>query len=217
MTPRSFSAQRGRAGRLWLMQRLATARKGADLLDRKLRVLQNELIRLQTAAADNAARWDNCQVDADSSLLMAALIGGQREIRLAADDLRADVTIGYATTIGLRYPATATCSIPPTRGWEAPTVAGARRAHATALSAAADYAVAARAVRTVETEVSVTRHRLRAVRDRWIPQLEQALTEVTLAIEELERADAARLRLAMGPAVARMVVSRAGGWPGGGT
>jgi V/A-type H+/Na+-transporting ATPase subunit D len=41
-------------------------------------------------------------------------------------------------------------------------------------------------------------YRLRAVRDRWTPRLEQALAETTLAIEELERADAARLRRAVG-------------------
>jgi len=208
MTPRSFSAPRGRAGRLWLMQRLATARRGADLLDRKLRVLENELTRLQTAAAQSAAQWDRCQADADDCILMAALLGGQREIRLAADDERADVTVSWATTVGLRYPATATCSVPPTDGWEAPTVARARQAQAAALAAAADYSVAARAVQIVETEVSVTRYRLRAVRDRWVPQLEQALAEVTLGIEELERADAARLRLAVGPAVTARQGSR---------
>ena len=37
------------------------------------------------------------------------------------------------------------------------------------------------------------------LRDRWIPRLEQALAEVTLAIEEQELADTARLRLASGP------------------
>jgi V/A-type H+-transporting ATPase subunit D len=38
-----------------------------------------------------------------------------------------------------------------------------------------------------------TRHRLRAIEDRWIPRLEQALAEVTLALEEQELADAIRL------------------------
>jgi V/A-type H+/Na+-transporting ATPase subunit D len=45
---------------------------------------------------------------------------------------------------------------------------------------------------------SATRYRLRAIEDRWIPRLEQALAEVTLALEEQELADAARLRLAAG-------------------
>jgi V/A-type H+-transporting ATPase subunit D len=58
------------------------------------------------------------------------------------------------------------------------------------------HAAAAEALRVVEAEALATRYRLRAVRDRWIPRLEQALAEVTLAIEEQELADAARLRLA---------------------
>ena len=51
-----------------------------------------------------------------------------------------------------------------------------------------------------DDEIRVTRYRLRAVQDRWIPGLEQTLAAVTFAIEELERADAARLRLASAPA-----------------
>jgi V/A-type H+-transporting ATPase subunit D len=51
-----------------------------------------------------------------------------------------------------------------------------------------------------------TRHRLRAIEDRWIPRLEQALAEVTLALEDLELADAIRLRLAGSPG--RAVVER---------
>jgi V/A-type H+-transporting ATPase subunit D len=55
-------------------------------------------------------------------------------------------------------------------------------------------------------EALATRHRLRAIEDRWIPRLEQALAEVTLALEDLELADAIRLRLAGSPG--RAVVER---------
>lgn len=65
-----------------------------------------------------------------------------------------------------------------------------------ALTAAIRHAAAAAALRVIEAEALATRYRLRAVRDRWIPRLEQALAQVTFAIEEQERADAARLRLA---------------------
>ena len=74
----------------------------------------------------------------------------------------------------------------------------ARQAHRAALAAAVRHAAAAEAVRVIEAETVATRYRLRAIRDRWIPRLEQALAEVTFAIEEQERADAARLRLAAG-------------------
>ena len=47
----------GRAGRLWLTRRLAVARRGADLLDRKLRILLSETARLRDAAARTATEW----------------------------------------------------------------------------------------------------------------------------------------------------------------
>jgi V/A-type H+-transporting ATPase subunit D len=102
--------------------------------------------------------------------------------------------------MGIRYPATAACTVPPALTWDSPVLAGARQTHRAALAAAARHAAATASVRLVDDEVRVTRYRLRAVQDRWIPGLEQTLAAVTFAIEELERADAARLRLASAPA-----------------
>jgi V/A-type H+-transporting ATPase subunit D len=196
MTPRKLAVPPGRAGRIWLVRRLGTARRGADLLDRKVRVLEGELTRLQAAASQTAADWDRCQADAHVWLLRAALLGGERAMRLADDGQAADVTISYETTMGIRYPRQATCSIPPAAGWDGPVVARAREAHRAALAAAARHAAATAAVRVVDDEVRTTRYRLRAVQDRWIPRLEQALADVTFSLEEQERADTARLRLA---------------------
>ncbi len=196
MSPRRLTVPPGRAGRLWLTRRLAVARRGADLLDRKLQVLQRELDRRRNSASRAAEEWERRQADADSWLLRAALLGGERAIRLAAADRFAEVTISYAATMGVRYPADATCTTPPPAAGDGPALAAAREAHCVALAAAVQHAAAAEALRVVEGETVATRYRLRAVRDRWIPRLEQALAEVTFAIEELERADAARLRLA---------------------
>jgi len=196
MSPRRLAVPPGRAGRLWLTRRLAVARRGSDLLDRKLQVLQRELGRRRDSAARAAGEWQRCQADADRWLLRAALLGGERAIRLAAAGGFAEVTIPRTATMGVRYPADATCTTPPAAGGEGPAVAAAREAHRTALAAAVRHAAAAEAHRVLEAETAVTRHRLRAVRDRWIPRLEEALAEVTFAIEEQERADAARLRLA---------------------
>lgn len=187
----------GRAGRLWLTRRLQLARRGADLLDRKLRILQAELGRFRDAEARTAAEWDRCCADAERWLLRAAMLGGERAVRLAADGQLATVTIPYAVTMGIRHPATAACLIPAATTWDGAALARTRQAHADALAAAAQHAVAAEALRLIEAETLATRYRLRAVEDRWIPRLEQALAEVTLALEEQERADAARLRLAV--------------------
>jgi V/A-type H+-transporting ATPase subunit D len=181
------------------VRRLETSRRAADLLDRKLRILQSELARLQAAAVETAAQWDRCQAEARTWLLRAALLGGERAVRLADDGQVADVRVSYQTTMGIRYPATAAYTVPSALTWDSPVLAGARRAHRTALAAAARHAAVTASVRMIDDEVRVTRYRLRAVQDRWIPGLEQALAAVTFAIEELERADAARLRLASAP------------------
>jgi V/A-type H+-transporting ATPase subunit D len=200
MTPPKLAVPPGRAGRIWLVRRLETSRRAADLLDRKLRILQSELAALQAAAAETAAQWDRCQAEARTWLLRAALLGGERAVRLAGDGQVADVRVSYETTMGIRYPSTAACTVPPTLTWDSPVLARARQAHCAALAAAARHAAATASVRMVDEEVRVTRYRLRAIQDRWIPGLEQALADVTFAIEELERADAARLRLASAPA-----------------
>jgi hypothetical protein len=42
----------------------------------------------------------------------------------------------------------------------------------------------------------VVRQRLHAITDQWIPRLEEAQAELELTFDELERADAAQLRMA---------------------
>ncbi len=210
MSSFGFTVPPGRAGRLWLVRRLAVARRGADLLDRKHRILLAETARLRDAAAGTAAEWERCCADAERWLLRASLLGGERAIRLAVTDA-ADVTITYGITMGVRHPDGATCRIPASVTWDGPALAAARQAHGRALEAAVRHAAAAGALRAVEAETLATRIRLRAVRDRWIPRLERALAEVTLALEEQELADSARLRLAArsgragaGPAAAQL-------------
>jgi V/A-type H+/Na+-transporting ATPase subunit D len=207
VSPRRLAVPPGRAGRLWLTRRLAVARRGADLLDRKLQVLQRELGPRRDSAERAGVEWERRRADADSWLLRAALLGGERAIRLAAAGTSAEVTISHAATMGVRYPADATCTTPAPAGRDGPALAAAREAHCAALAAAVRHAAAAEALRVLEAETVATRCRLRAVRDRWIPRLEEALAEVMFAIEEQERADAARLRLA---ATARHRPSAAG-------
>ena len=184
---------------MWLERRLDVARRGADVLDRKLRILQAELDRRRAEVAQTGRHWNDCCADAERWLLRAALLGGQRAIRLAAEARAADVQISYAVTMGVRHPASASCE--PAAGpavWAGPALVEARRAHQQALAAAVTHAAAAAALRILEAEAAATRYRLRAIRDRWIPRLEQARAEVMFAIDEQERADGARLRLAAG-------------------
>jgi len=60
--------------------------------------------------------------------------------------------------------------------------------------AAATVAVAERADRELDTELARTARRLRALRDRWIPQHLQALAQLDLALDESQREQAVRVR-----------------------
>lgn len=146
--------------------------------------------------------------------LRAARLGGRRPIRLAAADAVADVQISYAVTMGVRHPDGGTCSPPPgPPSWAGPAVAAAWQAHQLALQSAVRHAAATGAVRIMTAETAATRCRLRAIKDRWIPRLEQARAEVAHAIDEMERADGARLRLAAGTRSSGMAAGHLGTGP----
>ena len=196
MTTARLAAPPGRAGRLWLAQRLAVAHRAADLLNRKLRVLAAELDRARAAAERTGREWDTACREAQRRLVHAVLLGGERAVRLAGGGADAQVTISYTVTMGVRHAAEARYTAGEPDGWDGAAVAGARQAHRAALAAAARHAAATAALAVIEAETTTTRNRLRAVRDRWIPGLSRALMEVELALEEMERDDAARLRIA---------------------
>jgi V/A-type H+-transporting ATPase subunit D len=188
----------GRAGRLWLRGRLQVAERGLDLLDRKLRILRGEHERLALRAQRTGHDWELACQQAETWLLRAALLGGQRALRLSADGQDTEVGIVWRDTMGLHYPAEATCDFAA----EEPPLGGAaldlaKTAHQAALSAAVEHAAATAALATLEDEIAATSQRLRAIQDRWIPRLRAALAELELALDESEQADAARLRRAV--------------------
>ncbi|MET0765959.1 MAG: V-type ATP synthase subunit D [Blastococcus sp.] len=191
----------GRAGRIWLRRRLAVAQRGADLLDRKLRILRVEQQRYRLLTRRTAAAWTDAHREAETWLLRAALVGGERAIRhAAADGTDAEVAITWTATMGVIHPARATCQIPE-RQITAPTpdntaLVHAVAAYATALRAAVEHAVAAAALRVVDAEVVATRRRVRAIDDRWIPRLTAAQRVLQFALDEQEHDDGVRLRWA---------------------
>ncbi|MFB9836007.1 V-type ATP synthase subunit D, partial [Actinoallomurus acaciae] len=68
-----------------------------------------------------------------------------------------------------------------------------REAAGAALQTAVRHAAAREAERRVAREIAVTRQRIRALRDRWIPRLITAIEHIDLALDEAERSDTARL------------------------
>jgi V/A-type H+/Na+-transporting ATPase subunit D len=199
MTGPAIAAPPGRAGRLWVDRRLRAARRGAELLDSKLRLLLAELDACAKAREATRLEWEHSAAIAAQWLLRASLLGGQRSIRLAAREGSAQVHISYTVTAGLRRPASGSCVMPAPAACAGLAAGEAVRAHRAALTAAVAHAAADAAYRMIRQEAELTRYRLHAIRDRWIPRLEQARAEIVFALEELEREDLARLRRAVRP------------------
>ncbi|WP_199831153.1 V-type ATP synthase subunit D [Streptomyces sp. NBRC 110028] len=192
-----------RAGRLRLRHSLEVAWRGAELLERKLRVLRARHEALLRAEEAGARAWRQTVQDAETWLLRGLLLGGEHALEAAAEGVgAADFTWHEESTVGVRHPALASCRIPD-RSPDAATPGNTALVHAEAayrqvLPAGAEYAVARRAARVVGAEVAGTRQRVRALRRHWIPRLEEALARVDLALEESEHEDAVRRRWAAG-------------------
>jgi V/A-type H+-transporting ATPase subunit D len=192
----------GRAGRMWIRRRLATAQRGAALLDRKLRILRGEQARLRRLTERTGREWAATCAEAERWLIRAAILGGERELRLSTSDATAQVNVEWKSVMGVRYPASAQATIlapelvPRAPGTSA--VHQAAAAYAVAVQAAAAHAAATAALLAVDVEVAATAQRLRAISDRWIPRLEQALAGVSQRLDEAERDETIRLRWAAG-------------------
>ena len=131
----------------------------------------------------------------------AALIGGERSIRLAAEPGEASVDIVWAHSMGVRFPSEARCTPPAPDPDAVPpgaAVALAREFHRRALEAAVEQAVVEAAIRAVEANLTATRRRLRAIEHRWIPRLQESLSRLQSQLDEEEHADGVRRRRAAG-------------------
>lgn len=191
----------GRAGRSWLRRRLATAERGREQVDRKLRILFPEQQRLRIVADRERAAWVTGWVEADRWLWRATLLGGQDGIRCASTLEPVTVEVRWATAMGLSYPSGADLSpavdpvaLPGVNAAIGPAAAAVR----SALEAGVRSAAAEEAVRRLDAEIAVTRRRLRALEKRWLPRLRTELVALELALEQAEQEDTLRLRRAAG-------------------
>ncbi|MEV7011398.1 V-type ATP synthase subunit D [Streptosporangium sp. NPDC051022] len=192
----------GRAGRMRLLRRLAAARRGLVLLDRKLRILRREQERLALLTSRTGEEWKSTCRAADTWLLRVTMLGGRRAVRLAVDGRLTDVRVDWVDAMGTSYPDRFTCR-PPRPDGSAPlpvtsALVPAREAYLAALRAALKHAVASEAARIVAAEAAMTGRRVRSLRDHLLPRLEEALAAVALSLDEMERSDGARVRRAIG-------------------
>lgn len=120
----------GRAGRLRLRHSLDVAERGADLLERKLRILRAEHERLLRAEAAAGRTWRELLSEAETWLLRGLLLGGEQALGSAAAGIApAEVTVRWSVFRGcaVRHRSPCPCRPapprpphPPTRPWRTP-------------------------------------------------------------------------------------------------
>ena len=190
----------GRAGRIWLVGRLETGRRGAELLDRKRQALLREQVRVRAEAADAGRAWRDAAAKAALWSDRAAMLDGAGRLELLARHVheKASLELSWSNLMGARIPAIQAAAVPhpppvSALGGSSAAVIAARSC-VEAVRAAARYAVAQRAEREISAELTRAGRRLRALQDRWIPQHEAALARLDLALDESQREQAARVR-----------------------
>ena len=190
----------GRAGKPWLVHRLAVARRGADVLDDKRRGLLRERAQLATIVEEAREAWEHAVREAEIWLRRALLISGQRSFELASFHVpeQAEVHLTWRRSLGVAYPSDAEVRLPPTPDLIAPggssALPAAASAYGRAVEAGARFAAVRSALERVESELAATTRRLRALERRWIPAYEDALAALALHLDETEREDAVRGR-----------------------
>jgi V/A-type H+-transporting ATPase subunit D len=182
---------RTRADRLRLLRRIAVAEHAAELLQSKEEALERERDRLEGYARRADEEWRDAASAAARALVRARLMG-------AADELGAHVPASvpavvrpdWQVSMGVTYPG----SVGVEPGASVPLVSTAALGPAVdryrdALSAAA---------RRLDAELVATRRRRRALEDRLVPSLRHASHELDLHLDELDRDEATRVRIAGG-------------------
>lgn len=194
-----FRSGGSRAERAEVQRRLATARRGAELLERKQRILQRSMEGLEEKAAAGRRKWEAAAGEAAVWLRRTTALDGADRVSEAAPPEPALAVVQWGGAMGISYPEAASCTVPtapPAGGSSA--LAYAAAAHRTALEAAVASAASQRALLLVSEELAATRTRQRAVENRWIPQLEDQLAAIERRIAEQELEESLRLRWAAG-------------------
>lgn len=190
----------GRAGRTWLLGRLEVAHRGAELLDRKRQALLAEQLRVRAEAEQARRDWDDASAQVETWTVRAGLVDGPARLELLARHVRVRSTfeLSWRNLMGARIPRATAIEVadPPAvsalGGSSAAVMLGDACAHAA--RAAVRYAVAERAEAELSAELARAARRLRALRERWIPEHEQALAALELSLDEAQREQAIHVR-----------------------
>ncbi len=189
--------QRTRAGRLRLVARHDLATHASELLHSKEEALERERIRLEGHAKRAQEEWIRACRVATSELVRARMLGASAELARLHAGNTASVTPDWQASMGIVYPGGVDC-VPGPRPTVTSTAAlrPAIDAYRVALAAAGPHAAASAAVERLDAELAATRRRRRAIEDRLRPALSSALRELDQHLDELDRDEALRVRMA---------------------
>jgi V/A-type H+-transporting ATPase subunit D len=138
-------------------------------------------------------RWETACVDAEQWGLRATVLGGASDVALAATAVagRARVDLLWRNTMGVQHPDVSRCELAMLPSAEAAAsnaaVAPAAAAYRRALEAAVAHAAADMSFRVLNAELHATQRRQRAIERHRLPALEEALAQLELRLDELER------------------------------
>nr|WP_273544741.1 V-type ATP synthase subunit D [Arthrobacter jiangjiafuii] len=178
---------------------MATATRGAELLDRKQRILRLAIDGLQEEADAARLAWEQAAAEAAVWLKRAAGLDGEDRIAQSAPAEPAAVQVRWGGAMGISYPEGSECLLPAqSPGGGSSALAFAAASHRAALEAAVAAASAGRALQLVSAELASTRTRQRAVENRWIPNLQDQLGRIERKVAEQELEESLRLRWSAG-------------------
>ncbi len=104
----------GRAGRPWLLERIATATHGMELLREKQQLLAREQRRLLRHREQTELEWAHSCAQAELWSTRAAVVSGSTSTQLAGakNEGRTNVTITWRNTMGVVHPDEARVNAP---------------------------------------------------------------------------------------------------------
>lgn len=187
------------ADRLRLIHRLELAQHASGLLHSKEEALERERARLEGHASRSLEDWAARYDEASQQLARARMLGASDELArlVVAGAPPASVEPDWQTSMGIAYPGGVECT-PGARPAVTSTAAlrPAIDAFGEALRAGARHAAATMALRRLDDELADTRRRRRAIEDHLEPSLERLVHELDLRLDEIDRDEALRVRLA---------------------
>jgi V/A-type H+-transporting ATPase subunit D len=190
----------GRAGRTWLLAHIEVAQRGAELLDRKRQALLAEQVRIRAQVERTRDEWHHAAARVEAWTTRAGIVDGAIRLELLARHVRehASLELTWSNLMGAQLPDAEAIDVPdpPPISALGGSSAAVQLADACcqATRTAARYAIAQRAEAELAAELARAARRLRALRDRWIPQHEQALAALDVTLDEAQREQAIRVR-----------------------